>query len=300
MTVRQAASRCRSLPSSVSPWQRGTRRVRVVCAAGERKQLPIFPLSMVALPVALVPLRIFEARYRVLFNTLLDGCSGIEDGLVIKESPFAGTKRFGLCFYDDKGRLASVGTTLEIQEHVKDSEGRLFITNKGMERFKILKVLTERPVLTCEVEVLDEDNDTSEEAVKLAAEVGDLFRNTIRLHVKMNNITTSEDVLEPTELLDASPRELSYWIASIFSDVRPLQQILLEEDSTIARLQRERDVLTETVKYYSAASALKSAFNAPVPSAVSTESDPAVSASIRETTTTEPSDKQEKPESDAS
>lgn len=32
------------------------------CAAGQRKELPIFPLNVVALPHAVVPLMIFEAR----------------------------------------------------------------------------------------------------------------------------------------------------------------------------------------------------------------------------------------------
>ena len=52
----------------------------VPCAAlkagGTREKLPIFPLSMVALPAADVPLQIFEARYRVLFATLLAGAQG--------------------------------------------------------------------------------------------------------------------------------------------------------------------------------------------------------------------------------
>jgi ATP-dependent Lon protease len=52
----------------------------VPCAAlkagGTREKLPIFPLSMVALPAADVPLQIFEARYRVLFATLLAGAKG--------------------------------------------------------------------------------------------------------------------------------------------------------------------------------------------------------------------------------
>lgn len=36
---------------------------------------------------------------------------------------------------------------------------------------------------------------------------------------------------------------------------------LLEEDSTLARLKREKEILNDTVKYYSAAYSLKSAFN---------------------------------------
>jgi hypothetical protein len=38
-----------------------------------------------------------------------------------------------------------------------------FVTNKGVERFEIVKVIQEKPVLLCEVEVLDEDDDDSDE-----------------------------------------------------------------------------------------------------------------------------------------
>lgn len=44
--------------------------------AGTREKIPIFPLSSVALPAAEFPLQIFEARYRVLFSTLLAGSEG--------------------------------------------------------------------------------------------------------------------------------------------------------------------------------------------------------------------------------
>jgi ATP-dependent Lon protease len=38
-----------------------------------------------------------------------------------------------------------------------------FVTNKGVERFKIVNVVQEKPVLLCEVEVLEEDEDESED-----------------------------------------------------------------------------------------------------------------------------------------
>jgi hypothetical protein len=37
------------------------------------------------------------------------------------------------------------------------------VTNKGVERFKIVNVVKEKPVLLCEVEVLDEDDDETED-----------------------------------------------------------------------------------------------------------------------------------------
>jgi hypothetical protein len=75
----------------------------------------------------------------------------------------AGTKRFGMCYVDESGRLSAIGTTLEIQDFVRESSGRIYVTNKGIERFKVTKVVNERPVLLCEVEVLPEDDNTSEE-----------------------------------------------------------------------------------------------------------------------------------------
>jgi len=210
----------------------------------------------------------------VLFNTLLDGHPDVEEGLVQKDSPFCGTKKFGMCFVDNEGRLASIGTTLEIVDfaHVKQ-DGRLFVTNKGRERFQIKSVIKEKPVLLCEVEVLPEDEeiDQSPEARELAKEVSDLLRATIKLNVKMNNISASEDALEPEELAELGPRDLSYFIASFFSDVKLLQQNLLEEDSTMARLRREKEILGETVRYYSAASALKMAFSTGGPAEGSAE-----------------------------
>lgn len=54
--------------------------------------------------------------------------------------------------------------------------------------------------------------------------MADLLRSTIRLNVKMNTISASDDQLEPEELEALKPRDLSYWIASFFADVKYLQQ----------------------------------------------------------------------------
>ncbi|KAF5826116.1 PUA-like domain-containing protein [Dunaliella salina] len=227
---------------------------RLHCKATQT--LPIFPLSLVALPSSTVPLVIFEARYRVLFNTLLAGEPGVEEGLVQKDSAICGTKKFGMCFMDREGRLASIGTLLEIQDFAHMQDGRIFVTTMGKERFEIKKVTKEKPVLLCEVEFMNEEEDAeeanSEKAKELAKEVADLMRATIRLNVKMKNISASEDQLEPEGLAELSPKPLSFFVASFFSDVRVLQQNLLEETSTLERLKVERDILSDTVRYFSA------------------------------------------------
>ena len=143
-----------------------------------RRVIPIFPLNMVAMPSALLPLNIFEvricgtclngmlglqaspsiscakqcqcclqaashrdlvitpsilamqARYRVLFNTLLAGESDIIDDMVNDQASWAGSRQFGMCLATGQG-LASVGTTLRIEKWAVEQDGRMFVTSRG-------------------------------------------------------------------------------------------------------------------------------------------------------------------------
>ncbi|KAG2427714.1 hypothetical protein HYH02_014545 [Chlamydomonas schloesseri] len=207
---------------------------------------------------------IFEARYRVLFNTILSGEPGVEEGLVQADSPFCGTRKFGMCYVDGRSdpsgasRMASIGTMLEVVDFAHVQDGRIFITTKGRERFRVRSIVRERPIMIAEVEDLDEDDDDGDEVTGLAKEVADLLRATIKLNVKLNNVEASDDQLEPEELAGLRPRDLSYWVASFFGDIKVLQQSLLEEDTTTKRLTREKEILSDTVKHYSAVLALKS------------------------------------------
>lgn len=228
---------------------------------------PIFPLNVVALPAATVPLQIFEARYRVLFSTLLSGLEGIDKELIQQDSPFLGTRRFGMCFTSQEG-MAKVGTLLEIQQHLPLEDGRMLITSKGVERFQILRIVQERPVLVCEVEILkDQPGEDEKLVLELADEVADLFRSALQLSYKLKNGQTRQKVkdeqLEPEELSELKACDLSFWIASMFTDSQQQQQSLLEESSVIQRLMREKEILGGTVKYLSAVSALDTAFTDP-------------------------------------
>jgi len=218
---------------------------------------------MVALPAAQTPLHIFEARYRVLFSTLLAGDDGIEDGLV-SEKPWKGTKRFGMAFFDQQqGGLATIGTVLEVQEHSLLEDGRLLVQNVGRERFKILNVVEERPLLVCDVEYLDDADGPVEtaEAKVLAEEVAGLFRDVVRLSSKVRDSELDPEVMDPPQLEQLGPSDLSFWVASLFAGNPYNQQALLEEDSTLKRLKVEQELLSNTAKYLGAQVALQSAFS---------------------------------------
>ena len=63
--------------------------------------------------------------------------------------------------------MAKVGTLLEIQQHLPLEDGRMLITSKGVERFQILRIVQERPVLVCEVEILKDQPGEDEKLVNL-------------------------------------------------------------------------------------------------------------------------------------
>ena len=92
-----------------------------------RFRLPLFPLPVVLLPGAAMPLHIFEPRYRDLVRDCLESDSGF--GLVYhdwdRQGPF-------LC---EEGR---VGCVARIEEHQGLDDGRSLIVIRGRERFRIV------------------------------------------------------------------------------------------------------------------------------------------------------------------
>ncbi len=92
-----------------------------------RYRLPLFPLSVVLLPGASMPLHVFEPRYRDMVRDCL-----------------ASDRRFGLVYHDpdrqgpfmsEEGRI---GCVAQIGEHQALDDGRSLIGTQGMERFRIV------------------------------------------------------------------------------------------------------------------------------------------------------------------
>jgi Lon protease-like protein len=85
------------------------------------RDFPLFPLGIVALPHEMVPLHIFEARYR----TMIGECMAQE-------------KEFGIVWAGDEG-VRPVGCAMEITELLERSEdGRMNILTRGTHPFRII------------------------------------------------------------------------------------------------------------------------------------------------------------------
>eukprot|EP00884_Botryococcus_braunii_P005592 jgi/Botrbrau1/15033/Bobra.320_2s0007.2 len=166
--------------------------------------------------------------------------------------------------------MAKIGTTLHIEEFSRYADGRMSVNNKGVERFKVLRIKEQRPVMIAEVEVLPEDVPDESEVETLAAEVVSLFSSLLSLNIKMGRVKrvdilskwgVDEEVLKTQVLTRLKPTELSYWIAAIFQENTLHQQTLLQEPLTAERLKQEKEVLSGTVAYLAARQAVESALN---------------------------------------
>src|SRR5437762_6423846 len=108
--------------------------------------IPLFPLNVVLLPGADLPLHIFEPRYREMVKNCLDE-----------------KLEFGMLLSLPKG-VARVGCTAEILDVVKRYEdGRMDILTAGRAPFRVVEVVTEDPLLEGHVDYLERSEEHTSE-----------------------------------------------------------------------------------------------------------------------------------------
>jgi Lon protease-like protein len=116
------------------------------------RDFPLFPLGLVALPTELVPLHIFEERYKTMIGRCLDESS-----------------EFGIVWMAEDG-LRPIGCACEIAEVVERLEdGRINLIARGTRPFRIEARQDELPYPAGTIEFLDDrteepDADLAEEA----------------------------------------------------------------------------------------------------------------------------------------
>jgi ATP-dependent Lon protease len=200
------------------------------------RELPLFPLPEVVLfPGRPLPLHIFEFRYRIMMNTILES-----------------DRRFGVLLWDQvQGQPALVGCCAEIIQFQRLPDDRMKILTLGQQRFRVLDYVREKPYRVGLVEWI-EDHPPEKDLKPLAWEVGQLLQDVVRLSAKL----TGQEIELPETMPDL-PIELSYWIASNLYGVAEEQQALLEMQSTADRLERESEILTSTRNHLAARTVLK-------------------------------------------
>jgi len=104
-------------------------------------RIPLFPLNVVLFPGEPLPLHIFEPRYRRMVRECLD-----------TKSPFG----MLLALPDGCVRVGSSAEILEVTKRYDD--GRLDILVVGRDRFRVVELFDEDPLLEGRVEYLADDD----------------------------------------------------------------------------------------------------------------------------------------------
>ncbi len=206
------------------------------------RELPLFPLPEVVLfPNEVLPLHIFESRYRIMLKSVLE-----TDSL------------FGVVKWDPNTKsMANVGCCAHIIKHQTADDGRSNIITIGQQRFQVLEIVRSTPFYTGVVSWIDDENSKNlQDLDSLRDSVIQALNDVVNLTSKLTN---SQKILP--DKLPNNPMELSFWIgAHLGGPVSDEQQRLLEERDTYIRLQREFEMLDHTRKQLAARTALKESF----------------------------------------
>ena len=202
------------------------------------RELPLFPLPDVVLfPQQLLPLHIFESRYRMLLQSVLET-----------------DKRFGIVRINpENGQMADIGCCAEVLQHQTTEDGRSYIVSLGQQRFRVLNITRETPFRSAMVSWMEDDAvDDSTDLHNLSDRVGAALKDVFELTAKLQN----RDVEVPDDIPDL-PRELSFWIgAHLDNRAAAEQQALLELTDTRQRLERQFEMLDHTRRQLAARTVL--------------------------------------------
>ncbi len=173
------------------------------------ERIPLFPLDVVLFPGAMLPMHIFEPRYRTMVKICLEEKS-----------------EFGVLLSLPKG-VARVGCTAEIaQVGTRYPDGRMDIVAVGRAPFRVVELFEENPLLEGHVDYL-EDRELSDNP-RIQRELVELFETCHTL--------IYDDY--PKNLEGTPAQELSYLVASTLPMQLMWKQQVLELRSEADRQER--------------------------------------------------------------
>ena len=178
-------------------------------------EIGLFPLGIVLLPTEVLPLHIFEERYKELIGEC------VELG-----------RDFGLVYADDDG-VREAGTRARVADVLERfDDGRLNVLVEGGERFHVERLTRGRSFMTAEVEPLEDEWGEPDE--NAAARATEAFR-------ALAAVAGAE-----AEMPDVESGRLSFAVAARVEIAADAKQELLELRSENARLERLRELLDAT------------------------------------------------------
>jgi Lon protease-like protein len=185
------------------------------------ERFPLFPLGIVLLPTEIVPLHIFEERYKLMIRECLDS-----EG------------EFGIVWLSGDG-LREVGCTASVSQVLKELEdGQMNILVAGGRPFRLLRRIDDMAYPAGDVEMLEDASEANDAAALegLTSEAHERYADLVE------HVTDERPSPDDLEHLDAYGMA-----ATIEFDAAP-KQSLLELRSERERLVQVRDLFVATMK----------------------------------------------------
>jgi Lon protease-like protein len=184
--------------------------------AREIERFPLFPLGLVLLPGEVVPLHIFEERYKLMIGECLEE-----------------EREFGIVWLADDA-LKDIGCAARITQVLERLEdGRLNILVEGTTPFRLERRIGDLPYPAGDIELLDDDPAVDEDALARArAGYADL----------VERVTSTRP--EPEALAGLG----AYGMAATLEIAPAAKQALLELRSEPARLEQLEGLFAEALK----------------------------------------------------
>lgn len=197
------------------------------------KQLPLFPLPLVLLPNEVLPLHIFEPRYRQM---LID--------IELRRN------LFGITYVEaeegeDLGKppINSIGCAAEVREKSLLPDGRSNVLTSGVMRYRLIDYVDDgSPYFKGEVEFFADEVEPDENVKPVADEVFDLFERIAKAAFKLSGNRGSFPEIPRTE-----PEPLSFLVTAAFNLDNDIKYRMLAMTSTSERLTNLRNILLQAV-----------------------------------------------------
>lgn len=192
----------------------------------EPNSLPLFPLPLVACPTEVVPLHIFEPRYRDLMAWCrAEQAEGRSGDFVIT--------------LGDGGTPSDVGTVMRLTRVLKEyPDGRLDVLTQGRRRCRLVRVRNEYTYQTAEVAPFEDLHADWEEA---------LANQAFQLHSRLLKVVSGE---EPPPESYAGRTLLSFFLvptAGLGMAERQKVMAMVDENERLRYLIRHLRVLLERI-----------------------------------------------------
>ena len=187
--------------------------------------IPLFPLGVVLLPAMILPLHIFEERYKLMI------------GECVEEK-----REFGIV-YSDRKEIRKKGCTAQIVQVLKRyDDGRMDILTRGVSRFLIQDIIDEKPYLQARVAYFDDG--VEDKPAALTA----LVRDGIKLLQELHSLTGKSTDYNAVSKLN--PKIISFLLAYSDEFTPAEKQEFLAMTSTRQRLLESSAALNKMIERY--------------------------------------------------